>query len=93
MKQVSNNNAKRLALIYTVAAIAGGALAGASSEASAGARVLSGNVVTTKPIVKNAPTLRNAQGYRITARSLGKTPGQKLCQRTASGGYTCARVS
>ena len=60
---------------------------------SAGARVLTGNVVTTKPIIKNAPTLRNAQGHRITARSLGKTPGQKLCQRSASGGYTCARVS
>jgi hypothetical protein len=80
------------ALFATCAAVAVAVVA-VPTEAAAGARVLSGNVVTTKPIVKNAPTLRNAQGRRITARSLGKTPGQKLCQKTASGGYNCARVS
>jgi hypothetical protein len=84
---------RTLFVVGVTAAVASFAFGGASTEASAGARVLSGNVVTTRPINKNAPTLRNAQGHRITGRSLGKTPGQQLCQKMPAGGYTCARVS
>jgi hypothetical protein len=75
-------------------AIAGLTLGGFAGEAAAGGRVLSGNVVTNKPIVQyNGPTLRNAQGHRIPGRALGRTPGQMYCYHTAGGSQRCTRIN
>ena len=87
-------NSKQILIACLVAAVSAVTFAGMTNDASARGRVLSGNVVTRKPIVRyTGPTLRNAQGHRIPGRSLGRTKGQLLCNRTPSGGQVCRRVS
>jgi hypothetical protein len=75
-------------------AIAGLAFSCFTGEAAARGRVLSGNVVTNKPVVQyNGPTLRNAQGQRIPGRALGRSPGQMYCYHTAGGSQRCTRIN
>lgn len=84
---------RKIFLACAAAAVASVALGGIASEASAGGRVLSGNVVTNKPVVHNTVTLRDAQGHRIPGRSLNRTTGRLLCTRLPSGGQRCQRVN
>ncbi len=65
----------------------------AGNQASSHGVVVSGNLVTNKPIVHNTVTLRDANGNRIPGRSLGKSAGQMLCNRTPGGSLQCTKIN